>query len=191
MKKMIKSEELTKAKKEKNKHVADLIIAKKDITNQNAVKESQEAVLITAKKELSFLHKENGIRAASLDKKIQILHLEDSLKNSELIRSLIESGSIRHEYFLADNREDFINILETKNIDIILSDYSLPDYNGNEALKVVKEKYSYIPFIFVSGSIGEDFAINAMLNGATDYVLKNNLKRLVPAIKMGHARARA
>jgi len=118
-----------------------------------------------------------------MNKKIKILHLEDSLKDSELIRSLIEIGEIGYDYFLADNEKDFLNILETENIDIILSDYRMPYYNGNEALKVVKEKYSYIPFIFVSGAMGEDAAINAMLNGATDYVLKNKLERLVPAIK--------
>jgi PAS domain S-box-containing protein len=118
-----------------------------------------------------------------MKKKIKILHLEDSINDSYLIRSLIDTGEIEHEYFLADNENDFINLLETENIDIILSDYNLPDYNGNEALKVAREKYSHIPFIFVSGTIGEDAAINAMLNGATDYVLKNKLERLVPAIK--------
>jgi PAS domain S-box-containing protein len=118
-----------------------------------------------------------------MNSKIKILHLEDSLKDSELIHSLIESGGIGHDYFLADNEKDFINILETENIDIILSDYSLPGCNGNEAIKVAREKYSHIPFIFVSGTIGENAAINAMLNGATDYVLKNKLERLLPAIK--------
>jgi signal transduction histidine kinase len=118
-----------------------------------------------------------------MNKKIKILHLEDSLKDSELIRSLIESGGIGHDYFFAENEKDYLKILEKENIDLILSDYSLPDYNGSEALKVAREKYSYIPFIFVSGTIGEDSAINAMLNGATDYVLKNRLERLVPAIK--------
>jgi len=118
-----------------------------------------------------------------MNEKIGILHLEDSLRDSELIRSIIESGEISHEYFLVDNEKAFINILETENIDIILSDYILPDYDGNEALKLVKEKYSNIPFIFVSGKMGEDKAIDAMINGATDYVFKNKLERLVPAIK--------
>lgn len=118
-----------------------------------------------------------------MNKKIRILHLEDSLSDSELIRSLIESGGIEHEYLFANNEKDFLNILETENIDLILSDYNLPDYNGNEALKAVKEKYSHIPFIFVSGMMGEDAAIHSLLNGATDYVLKNKLERLVPAIQ--------
>jgi PAS domain S-box-containing protein len=120
---------------------------------------------------------------APMNKKIKILHLEDSLRDSELISTLIESGNIEHDYFLAINKKDFLNILKTENIDIILSDYNIPGYNGSEALKVAKEKYSQIPFIFVSGTMGEDAAINAMLNGAADYVLKNKLERLVPAIK--------
>lgn len=118
-----------------------------------------------------------------MNNKIGILHLEDSFKDSELIRSMIENGEIRHNYFLADNKRDYLNILETENIDIILSDYSMPGYKGSEALEIARQNYSHIPFIFVSGTIGEDAAINAMLNGATDYVLKNKLERLVPAIK--------
>jgi len=118
-----------------------------------------------------------------MNKKIKILHLEDSPNDSDLIQSLIESGNVVHDYFLVDTEKDFLNILETENIDIILSDYSLPDFNGNEALAIVREKYAHLPFIFVSGAMGEDAAINAMLNGAKDYVLKNRLERLVPAIK--------
>jgi len=118
-----------------------------------------------------------------MNNRIGILHLEDSIRDSELIHSMIESAEIEHEYFLAENEKAFLNFLETENIDIILSDYSLPDYNGNEALKVVREKYFHLPFLFISGAMGEDRAIDAMLNGATDYVLKNKLERLVPAIK--------
>ncbi len=118
-----------------------------------------------------------------MNKKVRILHLEDSDKDSELIHSMIESSEIANEYFLTDNKKDYLDFLEKENIDLILSDYNLPDYNGNEALKIAREKYATIPFIFVSGTMGEDVAINAMLNGATDYVLKNRLERLVPAIK--------
>ena len=117
-----------------------------------------------------------------MNKKIKILHLEDSLKDSELIRSTIEIGGIGYDYFLVDNEKDYLKILETEKINIILSDFSLPDFNGEEALKVVREKYPHISFVFVSGTMGEDAAINALLNGATDYVLKNKLERLVPAI---------
>jgi PAS domain S-box-containing protein len=118
-----------------------------------------------------------------MDKKIKILHLEDSKKDSALIRSLIDSGGIGHDYFFVDIEKDYLETLEKENIDIILSDYSLPGYSGDKALKVAREKYAHIPFIFISGTIGEDAAIQAMVNGAKDYVLKNKLERLVPAIK--------
>ncbi len=117
-----------------------------------------------------------------MNDKINILHLEDSLNDSELIDSIIESGGIKHKYYLAENEKEYIDILKAVNIDIILSDYSLPEFAGNEALKIAREKYPYIPFIFVSGTIEEDKAINAMRNGATDYVFKNKLERLVPTI---------
>jgi signal transduction histidine kinase len=114
---------------------------------------------------------------------IKILHLEDSELDSELIQSIIENDGIRNEYFCVDNENDYKQILASLEIDIILSDFKLPDYNGNDALKLAREQYSHIPFIFVSGTIEEDAAIIAMVNGATDYVLKNKMDRLIPAIK--------
>jgi PAS domain S-box-containing protein len=113
---------------------------------------------------------------------IRILHLEDRKTDSILIKSEINKGFTSYEYFFADNESDFLNTLKEQDIDIILSDYSLPDYSGSDALKVVKSKYPNIPFIFVSGVMGEDSAIASLLNGAVDYVLKTKLKRLVPAI---------
>lgn len=115
-------------------------------------------------------------------KSIRILHLEDSLKDSELIQSIIGNGGVEFEYLIANNEKDYLNILETEYIDIILSDYNLNSYNGNEALKVARERYSHIPFIFISSATGEDIAINSVLNGAADYVAKNKLERLAPAI---------
>jgi len=118
-----------------------------------------------------------------MSKKIKILHLEDSILDSEFIHILIEKGGIYNEYFLAGNKKEYINILKKQDVDIILSDYNLPDYSGEEALKVAREDYPEIPFIFVSGAIGKDAVINAMLNGATDCVLKEKYERLIPAIK--------
>ena len=118
-----------------------------------------------------------------MQRKIKILHLEDSPNDSELIHAIIESSGIEHDYYLVDNKDDFVHFLGSENIDIIISDYSMPGYQGSEALKIARQHYAHIPFIFVSGTIGEDRAIEAMLNGATDYVLKNKLERLVPAIK--------
>src|SRR5215469_8648579 len=80
-----------------------------------------------------------------------------------------------------DRREDFITELEG-DLDLILSDYTMPGFNGREALMLAHEKRPDIPFLFVSGTIGEDSAVEALKNGATDYVLKHRLMRLIPAI---------
>ena len=114
---------------------------------------------------------------------IKILHLEDSENDSLLIRIQLQKDHINHEYFFADNEQDFLKYLETQKIDIILSDYNLPDYNGFEALNLAKTRFQHIPFVFVSGTMGEEAAIESLLNGATDYVLKNRLDRLGSAIR--------
>ena len=114
---------------------------------------------------------------------IAILHLEDQLADSILIKTLISKGLKSFDYFLVDDETTFLKVLAEKKIDIILSDYQLPDYSGGEALNVAKNQYPHIPFIFVTGKMGEDAAIESLLNGATDYVLKSKLERLVPAIK--------
>ncbi len=113
---------------------------------------------------------------------IKILHLEDNHTDAILVHSILESAKIQFEYFLADNEETFHSYLKNQKIDIILSDYHLPDYRGNEALIWVKNYYPRLPFIFVSGTMGEEAAIESLINGATDYVLKNNLERLGSAV---------
>jgi PAS domain S-box-containing protein len=114
--------------------------------------------------------------------KIKILHLEDSLGDSDLMRAAITAAGIEFDYFLADNEADFLHTLQNEDINIIISDYSLPLYSGKQALKLASEKYAHIPFIFVSGAMGEDTAITAMLSGATDCVLKRKLEKLGSAI---------
>jgi hypothetical protein len=114
---------------------------------------------------------------------IKILHLEDNQYDSLIIKSILKEAWSDCEYNFADNEADFIECLKSKPIDIILSDYKLPDYGGMEALGLIKAEYPEIPFLFVSGTMGEDAAINSILNGAIDYVLKNKMERLVPAIK--------
>jgi PAS domain S-box-containing protein len=81
-----------------------------------------------------------------------------------------------------DNRKDFIAALDDGGLDLILSDYTMAGFNGLEALKLAQEKRPEVPFMFVSGTIGEDTAIEALKNGATDYVLKHRLMRLIPAV---------
>ena len=93
---------------------------------------------------LLYTYKQNYFNTLAIiimNKTIKILHLEDSDKDAELIQSILQTSEIAHECFLADNEKDFRSLLETGNIDIILSDYNLPDYNGNEALKLSRELY--------------------------------------------------
>jgi len=118
-----------------------------------------------------------------MDKNISILHLEDQEADSILVKSLISKWLHTFDYYFVDDEADFIKALAEKNIDVILSDFELPDYSGSDALLFVKKNYPHIPFIFVTGKMGEDSAIESLLNGATDYVLKSKMERLVPAIK--------
>jgi PAS domain S-box-containing protein len=126
-----------------------------------------------------FIDKNTG----EMENTIKILHLDDNPKDSLLVQSLLKSPDTRFEYYFVDNEENFISILQNQKIDLILSDYYLPDYTGTEALLYAKENFPDIPFVFVSGTMGEDVAIESLLNGATDYVLKNNMERLVPAVQ--------
>jgi DNA-binding NtrC family response regulator len=79
--------------------------------------------------------------------------------------------------------EEYSAALHDKNFDLILADYSLPGFDGISALELAKEMRPNVPFIFVSGHLGEELAIDTLKRGATDYVLKGRLERLIPAVK--------
>jgi len=117
-----------------------------------------------------------------MENKISILHLEDQISDSILIKSLISKWFSQFDYYYVDDEAGFIEALQNKQVDVVLSDYELPDYSGSDALAYVKNHYPQIPFIFVTGKMGEDSAIESLLNGATDYVMKSKPERLVPAI---------
>lgn len=114
--------------------------------------------------------------------KLQILNLEDNANDAELNESMISARWPECHLIRVDNRQDFITALEENTLDLILSDYTMPNFSGREALAIAREKRPDIPFLFVSGTIGEDAAIEALKNGATDYVLKHRLVRLIPAV---------
>jgi len=114
--------------------------------------------------------------------RINVLHLEDNKNDAELIKTMLTSGHIVFTIFLVDNREDFLKILKEKNIDLIIADYSLPSFDGLTALNLVRELKMNIPFIFVSGVLKEEKAIEALHHGATDYIIKSKLERLVPSV---------
>lgn len=126
-----------------------------------------------------------------IENQIRILHLEDSPADAQLVQAMLRKAKVEFEYFFADNEKDFIDLLENQKIDIVLSDYHLPDFSGIEALNIARDKYPLIPFVFVSGTMGEDVAIESLLNGATDYVLKNRLERLGSAVIRAYNEAQA
>ena len=114
---------------------------------------------------------------------LRILLLEDMEIDAELIGIELRKSGKDMSLTRVDTREEFITRLRAALPDIILSDYSLPTFGGPEALRHVQSLCPDVPFIFVSGAIGEDVAIEMMKSGATDYVLKQRLSRLVPAVE--------
>ena len=113
---------------------------------------------------------------------LHILHLEDDPNDAALVQSTLEAEGITCAITCVENRDEFVAALERGGIDLILSDYTLPAFDGMSALKIAQVKWPAIPLIFVSGTLGEERAIDSLKNGATDYVLKERLARLVPAV---------
>lgn len=114
---------------------------------------------------------------------LKILHLEDSHDDAFLIAALLEDEFRDLVLQRADTQEGFVHGLGDPDLRIVLSDYSLPAYDGISALAEARHRRPELPFIFVSGAMGEDMAVECMKIGATDYVLKSNLKRLPAAIR--------
>lgn len=114
---------------------------------------------------------------------LNILHLEDDPNDAALVRSALEAGGIACTITRTDNRDDFVAALGRGGIDLVLSDFKLPAFDGASAMKIARAGHPDVPFILVSGTLGEERAIDSLKSGATDYVLKNNLARLVPAVR--------
>ncbi len=118
-----------------------------------------------------------------MKKKLKILILEDVAFDAELIEYELRREGVGFSSKRVETEENYINALEELKPDLILADHSLPKFDGLSALKIANERCPYIPFLFVSGKIGEEFAVSALKEGATDYIFKNNLSKLVPAIR--------
>ncbi|MDB6001063.1 MAG: response regulator receiver sensor signal transduction histidine kinase [Rhizobacter sp.] len=110
-----------------------------------------------------------------------MLHLEDSDLDHQLTLANIRRGGLEVDAHRVETRAEYLHALKTQ-WDVIVSDYNLPGFSGLVALEILNESGLLTPFILVSGEIGEDTAVEAMRNGASDYLLKNNLARLVPAM---------
>ena len=114
--------------------------------------------------------------------KLKILFVEDVLSDAELIWHEIESNKIFFSKLLVDNKEDYRESLITFEPDLIVSDYSLPHFDGMAALLLRNELTPFIPFILITGSVNEEVAVECIKAGADDYILKDKLSRLGPAI---------
>jgi PAS domain S-box-containing protein len=114
---------------------------------------------------------------------LHILYLEDDPKDAELVQAMLEGEGVACEVTLVDTRGDFVAALERDGFDLILADYRLPSFDGISALRIAVEKRPEVPFIFVSGTMGEEVAIEALKIGATDYVLKTRLSRILPSVQ--------
>ncbi len=115
--------------------------------------------------------------------KIQLLLIEDSPEDAELLIYEVEKGGFKPAWERICTAKELYEILATKDWDLILCDYMMPGFSGLEAIKIIKKNNPLLPVILVSGLIGEEKAVKAMQSGASDYILKDNLTRLIPAIK--------
>ena len=122
---------------------------------------------------------------------LRILILEDMPMDAELVEYELERARMPFLSRRVDSRDAFLEELETFQPDIILSDYTLPRFDGMTALSLARERAPGIPFLIVTGSVNEETAVGCMKAGATDYLLKSNLARIGPAIEAALERERA
>ncbi len=113
---------------------------------------------------------------------LHLLHLEDNPADATLIERTLQVGGIVCAITCVHNREEFVAALERGGFDLVLSDYTLPAFDGLAAIAIVRARWPDLPVILISGTVGEDFAIESLKSGATDYVMKSRLTRLVPAV---------
>ncbi|HEY9379856.1 MAG TPA: diguanylate cyclase, partial [Burkholderiales bacterium] len=113
----------------------------------------------------------------------RVLMVEDSALDEKMIQRHLQRHGLVAEFRRVWTADDFRTTLSAFSPHVILSDYSMPTFDGKTALRMARELAPDVPFIFVSGTIGEERAIEALKNGATDYVIKTNLARLGPAVE--------
>ena len=118
-----------------------------------------------------------------MTKSLRILHLEDDLQDAKLVDACLIGGGMDCDILWVDSGEAFLSALDRGGFDVILADYSLPVFDGLSAMRMARERCPETPFILVSGVLGEEEAIECLKLGATDYVLKHHLSRLVACIK--------
>jgi DNA-binding NtrC family response regulator len=118
-----------------------------------------------------------------MNKEIRILMLEDDPNDAQLVARELRVGGISFSLHRVDSKQFFTYELRNHTPDVILSDHGLPAFDGMSALAMTKLKCPQVPFIFVTGKHGEEAVVDALKKGATDYILKDRLNRLVPAVR--------
>jgi signal transduction histidine kinase len=124
-----------------------------------------------------------ALAEAASGRRLRVLHLEDNELDQALAAAHLQRAGLAPEVLRVDTEEAYRQALTQPDWDVVLSDFNLPGFNGLRAQQILKDSGRQIPFILVSGEIGEDTAVAAMRNGASDYLLKNNLARLAPAVE--------
>jgi PAS domain S-box-containing protein len=114
---------------------------------------------------------------------LRILYLEDDPGDAELVQETLAVEDIACQLTRVETEADFITSLRESGFDLIFADYTLPSFDGLSALKIARQHSPSVPFIFVSGTLGEEVAIEALKVGATDYVFKTRLSRIVPSVR--------
>src|ERR1700681_4409941 len=114
---------------------------------------------------------------------LRVLHLEDSPRDAEMVRHKLDIEGVSCNILVANSKDSFEAALTGESFDLILSDYNLPGYDGVAALKQAQEIQPDVPVILISGTVVEEQAVKCLQIGAVDYLLKERLDRLVPAVQ--------
>lgn len=113
---------------------------------------------------------------------LRVLHLEDVDSDAELVQATLAEGGFRCEIVRAETESEFVQALEEP-FDLIIADYSLPSFDGMRALELALQRRPDVPFLFVTGALEDDTAIESLRRGATDFIVKERLARLTPAVQ--------
>lgn len=118
-----------------------------------------------------------------MEPRLRILHLEDDAADSALVQAALEAGGLGCELTRVDTQAAFCELVEQGGFDLILADCTLPSFDGFSALRLAAERRPDVPFIFLSGTLDEEVAIESLKIGATDYVFKTKMSRIVPSVR--------
>jgi DNA-binding NtrC family response regulator len=117
-----------------------------------------------------------------MNRTLKILHLEDVATDAELVSIELKRANIIFDKLVVDMKQDYIDAISEFVPDVILSDHTLPAFNSLEALNILKESGLSVPFILVTGTTSEEFAVDIMKAGAADYIFKDRIQRLPSAV---------